>query len=330
MAGSVDAIPIRYEGPELGSPDRTALDAWCGSVGHNLVRTHAQGSARRVDRLWVMTWNAKTGEGDVVRGVDVARERIAAAGGNPNHLVVLLQEAYTRENDPPGEELLERGGEPTWPSRRIGDEAKRPESSDVEHVADELGMSLIYTPSMLNGKPGAGPPEDRGNAVLSAIPIDSITILELPFEQQRRSVPVAYFSGTNYRGDPWTLRVASVHLDLHARGSRALGLWRTSGRRRQAEGLVAGLRGPTPVVVAGDFNTSLSASEAAVLVMKEAFPRPSRHPTKPTSVVGPGGILKFRLDHMFFRVPDEWRVGYERMDEMLGSDHFPLLGWIQF
>ena len=327
---SSDAYPVRVIGPAPGSADREVLDAWCSAVGGTLARGASRPVQGPVDRLWIVTWNIKAGEGDVVRVVDLVRARISALGGNPDHLVLLLQEAYTRKNKPPGAALADRPGPVVWPTRRVGSDARRPPSSDVSDLARVLGMSLLYAPSMLNGKPGAGPPEDRGNAVLSALPIDSATIIELPFEQQRRAVPTVSLSGENFSGAAWRLNIASVHLDLHARGWRAFGLLRTSGRRRQAEGLAQALRGSTPTLVAGDFNTSLSEAEPAFLTMQTAFPRPPRHPRHATSKVGPFGVLGFRLDYMFFRAPSSWRVGYERLDAMYGSDHYPLLGWIQF
>ena len=40
------------------------------------------------------------------------------------------------------------------------------------------------------------------------------------------------------------------------------------------------------------------------------------------------GLL--RLDHLFFRVPDEWRAEFKRGESSFGSDHHPLIASIHF
>jgi endonuclease/exonuclease/phosphatase (EEP) superfamily protein YafD len=35
------------------------------------------------------------------------------------------------------------------------------------------------------------------------------------------------------------------------------------------------------------------------------------------------------LDYLFFRLPTGWRAHVERGPERYGSDHYPLIGWLE-
>jgi hypothetical protein len=37
-----------------------------------------------------------------------------------------------------------------------------------------------------------------------------------------------------------------------------------------------------------------------------------------------------RLDHLFFRLQDGWTGSFRRGDDSYGSDHYPLIGTIEF
>ena len=37
-----------------------------------------------------------------------------------------------------------------------------------------------------------------------------------------------------------------------------------------------------------------------------------------------------RLDHMFFRLPQDWSAEYRRLDSRYGSDHYPLVARVRF
>ena len=73
------------------------------------------------------------------------------------------------------------------------------------------GSDRVYVPSMRNG--GLTSKQDRGNAILSSLPLDELSAIELPFERQRRVAIAATVAGHTRAGTPWSLRVASVHLD---------------------------------------------------------------------------------------------------------------------
>ena len=49
---------------------------------------------------------------------------------------------------------------------------------------------MLYAPSMRNGE-SAGGGEDRGNAIVSTLPLADPTVIELPLERQRRVVVAA-------------------------------------------------------------------------------------------------------------------------------------------
>jgi endonuclease/exonuclease/phosphatase family metal-dependent hydrolase len=189
-------------------------------------------------------------------------------------------------------------------------------------IAKRRGWSAFYAPSMRNG---ARTPEDRGNAILSTLPLSDLTVLELPFEHQRRTVVAASVPAIVVDGKP--LRVISVHLDTQSGWRRGRLLW--FGRERQAAALVSYLRTPdstgrhVPLVVGGDFNTWLGELEPAYRITARNFPdspRASNHVTFP--LLGAAGV---HLDHMFFNLPSGLTPKVVRLDEKHGSDHFPLL-----
>ncbi len=82
------------------------------------------------------------------------------------------------------------------PSTRAGLAAEPGDSryEQIEPIATALGLSLFYVPSMRNG--GANSREDRGNAILSNLPLTDLAAYELPFERQRRVALAATIAGT--------------------------------------------------------------------------------------------------------------------------------------
>jgi endonuclease/exonuclease/phosphatase family metal-dependent hydrolase len=167
--------------------------------------------------------------------------------------------------------------------------------------------------------------EDRGNAILSTLPLHGLTAIELPFEAQRRVAAAATVSGTTTSGEPWTLRVVSVHLDNKSRASRLLQSL-GGGRARQARALVEALGGDSVAVVGGDMNTwSMGFMEGASGVLAKHFPLPAKQPTEPTFATG--GL---RLDRLVFRLPSPHAAETRRLADRRGSDHHPLIGTITF
>lgn len=302
------ADPIAWYSPSVPD-DRDALAQWRACVGPPIVRSAASALASGSDEITIVSWNTAVGDGDVAGLVGELR---AASPDRP--IVLLLQEVYRRGVEVPG---LARGAAFAG---RLGGSRGAEEKTGIAAVAAELGMAAYYVPSMRNG--GGDSDEDRGNAILSTVPIADLEAIELPFERQRRVAVAATIAGTTLSGRPWRVRVVSAHLDntIARRG------WIASeyGRARQARGLVALLQGDVPTVLGGDFNTWFGFSDQVYVETAKAFPQTPSHDRRATFL----GML--RLDHLFYRLPDGWQARARRADHRYGSDHAPLIGSIRF
>jgi endonuclease/exonuclease/phosphatase family metal-dependent hydrolase len=191
---------------------------------------------------------------------------------------------------------------------------------EVESVAYSLGMSAYYVPSMRNGSPLLSD-EDRGNAILSSLPLADLSAFELPFERQRRVAVGATVSGVASGGNRWRLRLVSAHLD-NMSGARRLWVASEFGRVRQTRGLVDQLAAEPSLVLGGDFNTWFGFADRAFHETARAFPDTTVTDRRATF----RGVL--RLDHLFFRLPERWTASFRRADDDYGSDHYPLVATI--
>jgi endonuclease/exonuclease/phosphatase (EEP) superfamily protein YafD len=100
-------------------------------------------------------------------------------------------------------------------------------------------------------------------------------------------------------------------------------LWVLSAAARapQAEALVDRLPTEVPLVLGGDLNTWLGSSEPALRIIRQALPAGTGGvDARPTFAAG------LRLDFLFDRVPDGWRLDQRRIDDRFASDHHPVLG----
>lgn len=212
--------------------------------------------------------------------------------------------------------------------RRIASRYGRPPRRDIVEIAGSLGFHIVYVPSMRNGGAGRyGAAEDRGNAILSTLPLSKPTAIELPFEAQRRVAVAATLAGETSRREAWQLRLVNVHLDHRSRVSRAMASF-GAARLRQARALLRALPLDSPIVLGGDLNTwSARRLEGAIRLLRAAFPATPGE-VGPTYPIAPG--LSRPLDHLFFRVPAHCRIGALRLDSRYGSDHYPVAGWIEF
>jgi endonuclease/exonuclease/phosphatase family metal-dependent hydrolase len=263
-----------------------------------------------------VSWNVHVGGGDIESLVTRLRAG-AYSGGRPvANFVLLLQEAYRAGSDVPRllHPLAAMPGfiRPDTGSRR---------REDILSVAAKLHLNVYYAPSMRNGAPLRSD-EDRGNAILATMPLEDLRAIELPFERQRRVVVAARIAGRTPAGDPLNLTVASVHLD-NLVGLRYAWVFSGPARQRQARGVVEALPAGLPAVVGGDFNTWFGFRDPAFLEMQSRFPESPTTDRRATFA----GLL--RLDHMFFGLPDGWSASLARLDNRFGSDHHPLLGWVQ-
>ena len=300
---------ISWFAPKDGG-DAGILENWRTSVGPPVFTAATTDVPRASDTLTLVSWNTALGAGDIERLVaDVRGE----AGDGP--VVLLLQEVYRGGPEVPA--VLTRTA--AFASRLKGLRADG-RRDEVEAVASVLGMSAYYVPSMRNGSPLVSD-EDRGNAILSNLPLSDLTAFELPFERQRRVAVGATLTGRYRNGDPWQLRVISAHLD-NMSGPKRLWLGSELGRVRQTRGLINQLNGERSIVVGGDFNTWFGFSDQAFRETARAFPATRVTDRRATF----RGLL--RLDHLFYRLPDGWMARFERADESYGSDHYPLIARI--
>lgn len=326
------------------SRDNRHLERWCKAVGQPVVDSvpHAEfGSLTRSQPLALAVWNTDAGAGDVVRfleselGLRCAGSSSARRGGAP-HFVLMAQEALRRSP------ALENVDE-TWATPPPVAEEQRPgERIGIVAVARRCGLSLFYAPSARNGprqREGSG--EDKGNAILSTLPLSDFIAAELPFESARRVVVAATVHDAI--GD--SLRVVSVHLITTPQAWRVL-TTANSSRARQAEAILRILeriereRAPRfttisdtramPTVVAGDFNT-WSRHESALRLLLRHFPESPRPLMERTR--GP-----FPTDHLLFRdrgagsgQPNSLVPGsYRRVEDRLHSDHNPIVVLFRF
>jgi endonuclease/exonuclease/phosphatase family metal-dependent hydrolase len=303
--------------------ERSALDAWCWAVGPAVWSDHrVAGASAAADSIAIVTWNAEVGHGRLDRLIGDLRSG-ALTGAPVRHFVLLLQEVHRAGSSVPE-------SPPEWSAvpRAVGDLAD-PARFDIVEFARRERLTLFYAPSMRNGRTsGNALPEDRGNAILSTLPLSDPTVLELPYERQRRVAVLASVRVLDAALRPVTLRLASVHLDNRAR----LGtLHRTLGEARanQASVLAREVADGGPAIVGGDLNTWVPiADEAAVNVLRAELPLPEDPPHEGTLDL-PSVLPRLRLDHLFFRLPDGWDAGYRVAGSTYGSDHHPLVGWVR-
>jgi hypothetical protein len=319
MSLSPSGVPtVRWYMASPDVPTPVPSPRWCAAVGPVYAAGPENSAARPVDELAVVTWNVHVGGGDVPRLV--ADLRSGALTGDPvTDFVLLIQEAYRAGDAVP---VGPGGGALTSRIDEIPPSGKR---VDVVELARELRLHVFYAPSMPNGVDlASGVREDRGNAILSTMPLAERTAMELPFERQRRVAISSVISGTATDGTPWTLRVASGHLE-----NRTESFNDTFGpaRARQASALVDFLGGEA-VLLGADLNTwGADFMEDAPDILYAHFPQSPRI-TGATYTLG--GVLPRKIDHLLFRLPDGASASAKRVDSRYGSDHNPLVGTVTF
>jgi endonuclease/exonuclease/phosphatase family metal-dependent hydrolase len=188
----------------------------------------------------------------------------------------------------------------------------------IEDVARKLGWWMYYAPSMRNGLRDGHHAEDRGNAILSSLPLTDLHAVELPFGVQRRVALMATVTDSDHVP---IFRALAAHLDTRASLRKGWVLGGPAARNRQARAIVEAVEAVSadglPLVVGADINSHLGARESAVQTVSAVASR--LHCSKPTHRSG------FVLDHVFARLPREWSGGRcERIDCTFGSDHYPL------
>jgi endonuclease/exonuclease/phosphatase family metal-dependent hydrolase len=306
-----DVSGITWLAPTLAG-DAADLMRWRRSVGPPVI-VRGTVNTTASDRLIIVSWNVHVGGGDVGRLLaDVRRQH----GDAP--IVLLLQEAYREGPEVPSK--LDPTDTFASIIRGLHHDGRREE---IESIATSLGMHAYYVPSMRNGGPLTSA-EDRGNAILSTVPLSNLSAIELPFERQRRVAVAATITGAATSGAPWRMRVVSAHLDNMSGARRLWFAGSEFGRRRQARGLVSAIGGTTPVILGADLNTLFGFRDSAYLEAVRAFPDTRVTDRRATF----GGLL--RLDHLFFRLDDGWAATFRRADDKYDSDHYPLVGLVEY
>ena len=292
------------------SDERTALDRWCAGVGPSVVADTRQGPAALSAPFAIVSWNTHVGAADL--DVFIADLRAGRLTRTPvADFVLLLQEAYRSGDAVPSATAV------NWAAAIFG---PGPLASRIEAtaLAEQLGLSHVYVPSMRNGRPGVTT-EDRGNAILSTSRLRDLSAIELPLERQRRVAIAATVAVKNASGATTDLRVVSTHFTNMV--MHHAWILSESGRLRQARALVQALPGDAPMVVGGDLNSWFGYRDAAYRELAHKLSGAAVEDRRAT--FGP-----LRLDHLLFRLPDGWRAEVRRANSKYGSDHYPLVALI--
>lgn len=318
-------LSVRFYGP-TDSHDRMMLDRWREVLGPTvLIPNPGPGLAdpEPGDSLAVFVWNVDVGAGYFPKFLEEEMGYSCPFKVETSHFVILVQEAGRRLADPtPVRDPDLAASRRSHPPNPRGD-------PDILDVARMCGLALAFVPSGRNGVDVQDRvPQDKGNAVLSTLPLSDPFAIEGPFETERK-VAVGVTVGRPGYG---ILRVISAHLEVTSGFFRTL----TTGNRTrlgQTQGLLEALAlqeasepGPIPTLIGGDFNT-WSGMDSSLQALREAFPDYPEWDGENTK--GP-----FPTDHIFFRrskgrgtdiIPGTYRL----IRSTHGSDHNPRAVWVR-
>jgi endonuclease/exonuclease/phosphatase family metal-dependent hydrolase len=296
---------------------RSRLPAWRDNVGSSIAYDSRPVSAARRETLLVLDWNVWLGRGRLTQLVDRIRAGEYQARGVPSDspLIVLLQEAYRTDASVP-QRSTGRAGRQSL--------TRAQPQEDVVEVARQLGLSLRYAPSMRNGAERS----DRGNAILSSLPLENALAIELPLVLQRRVALGAEVVIGSRR-----LRVMSAHLDPRGPpGHKWLG---AAGRAVQTEYLLQWIESDT-VLLGADLNLGRGRAERSWRLLTHAGFHTGLPVMPPSWRHTYHGLARLLLDYLLLRDADGMISGFrvQRLDEdardrgrtIFGSDHHPLLG----
>lgn len=303
--------------PWRGTGGRDALEAWRANVGEPVSVDHGPPASRTpVTELVVISWNLWIGRGRLAEVV--ARVR----GATDAPIVVLAQEAYRSDATVPAR-----------PSGRVARRAAggfppraRPRA-DIAELAEAIGLNLRYVPSMRNGTGQS----DRGNAILSDLPLSHAWAFELPLVLQRR-VPLA--ATLLLAGGP--VHVVSAHLD--PRGPPGHAWLGVAGRAVQTTYLLEQFGGDVAILGA-DLNLGRGRRERSWRLLHEAGFLAGIPAVWPSWRHTFHALPRLVLDYVLVRD----RLGrvsgarVERLDEhpqdrgatVFGSDHHPLMAHVR-
>ncbi len=314
--------PFTWHVP-AGTDRHSDADRWCRSVGPPVFaadpgsRFHAW---RTTDPLVAVAWNVNGGSGDIYRFLHTELDLDCTSGepfaGPP--FVLLVQEAFRRSAGVP----------PTTDPDVIPPRMEEPERAGPRHdivtVAGRCGLAIAYVAATRNGPEEYGDlREDKGNAVLSTLPLTEPFAIEVPMVAQRRvtvGATVALPSGS-------PLRLVSLHFNNYPTPWH---FFRSGGstRTQQARATLDGLRrfeaarddDTVPAIGGGDLNTS-TTGETALRYLYDWFTDSPPFHGEPTR-------SGFPTDHLLLRgggVLEIEQGSYRRIDDAYGSDHHPVI-----
>ena len=316
------APEVRWFGP--GQDDEVVRHfEWCRAVGPLLVGRPGgpigePTGDRPIDSLAILSFNVNLGAASAVALIDSLHAGAFTAGAPVTDFILLLQETI-RE----GERVPDRVPKGSGTGRGVYPVPRKGPRLDIVRIADSLRLHLFYGPAMRSGK-GRNPSglsEDRGNAMLSTLPLSGLVMVELPFGGARRVAQLARVSGRTRSGRTWSLQVGNLHFDVGPIGPSAL----SAIRARQARAIAQIVDSAGAVIVGGDLNAfSLRGTAESVKILQRAFLQTVQGDSLPTR--GPQ-----RLDFLFFRLPDGYDTRpYRTLRFDFGSDHRPVMGWVRF
>lgn len=299
-------------------PEAIPLGGWRDNVGRTLALDLAGEAPSAVRTVLVLSWNVWIGRGDVVGLVSRIRDGGFDGADADTPLVLLLQEAYRADPSVPEACTGSHGGRRSRPAGA--------DEHDIRVVAERLGLNLRYAPSMRNGTHRS----DRGNAILSTLPLVDAAATELPLARQRRvAVSASIRAGRGF------VRLHSAHLDPRGRGTRdILG---TAGRLLQVRGLIDSLdvEDGMPHILGADLNLARQRREPAFRALTDAGFATGVPPRDPPWRHTYHRVPRLILDWLLVLNRGDAISGYvvRRLDQhprdrgpaVFGSDHHPLL-----
>lgn len=313
-ATSVSGVPVTWH--QGRADDTVELAQWCHGVGSPIfVQPPASADPPPpLDALTVLTWNAHLAEGRLVDLIGELRAGAFTSGRPVKHFVLLLQELYRGGDDVP----------PFMPGSRTAFAIlpRNPHATDARRYAASLGLSVFYVPSMRNG---AEVLEDRGNAIISTEPLLDPLALELPLERQRR-VAISTAIQVTIKDRPTRLELFNAHLEPLS-SPQSLWVFRNP-RRPQARAILDLLKTPrfdhgeasVGTVLGGDFNIVQRG------INEDAYQEARAWSTSLASENQRNTHAMGRIDHLFFRLDQDWSARTGRLENRFGSDHYPVLG----
>ncbi len=306
-SGGCRSAPVKWLTPD-DRQERRRLDLWCEGVGGAIfipAPAVVSSPPPGIEQITFVSWNVHVGNGDVRAFVADLRAGVHSDGRPIDHFVLMIQEAVRTSGVPAF--TRDMAGAERIPAAAAG------RSIDITAIARDLGLALVYVASMRNGRSANDPAEDRGSAILSTLPLSDPLAIELPGEGQRR---VAILARTD------SVSVGTIHLDaLGSWNLRLRLLWSPWLRDAQIRSLLPFLP-DGPLIVGADLNTWHGRNELAVRVL-------DRLGRETPVTIDRNGLGLRVLDYLFFRVGQHRRARYQYLQNRYGSDHRPLVGWVE-